>query len=214
MIDQLISYDQQLFLFLNGLQSLMFDFIMYWLSEKLIWVPLYAFILYHMLRENRSGFWLVVILIALLVTLTDQISVQVFKNVFHRLRPCHEPALEGLVRILNGQCGGKYGFVSSHACNTAGIAIFSGLMLKNRFKWFLPFMISWSVVVSYSRIYLGVHYPGDVLAGIMVGSTLGFAVYSLWYFINSKMNRGNRQPLEVPDFKPSEIPQTGNLKGR
>jgi undecaprenyl-diphosphatase len=187
MIDQLISYDQQLFLFLNGMHSPAFDFIMIWLSNKLIWVPLYAWMLFYMWREHRSRLWLVIIAIALLVTLTDQISVQVFKNIFHRLRPCHNPELEGFVRILNGHCGGKYGFISSHACNTAGIAVFAGLMLRNRFRWFLPTIIIWSLLVCYSRIYLGVHYPADVLVGFFVGAIIGFLVYILFNYVNKQL---------------------------
>jgi undecaprenyl-diphosphatase len=194
MIDQLISYDQQLFLFLNGMHNPALDFIMYWLSEKLIWVPLYAWILFYMWREHRSRLWLVIISIVLLVTLTDQISVQVFKNIFHRLRPCHNPELEGLVRVLNGHCGGKYGFISSHACNTAGMAVFAGLALRNRFRWFLPAMIVWALLISYSRIYLGVHYPADVVVGSFVGGIFGFLVYILFNFVNRKLKPVTKWP--------------------
>lgn len=115
MLEQLIGYDQKLFLALNGMHAPLFDFIMYWLSNKLIWIPLYVWLLYHMLIPNRANSWLIILSVALLITLTDQVSVQLFKETFQRLRPCHEPALEGLVRILNGHCGGSYGFVSSHA---------------------------------------------------------------------------------------------------
>jgi undecaprenyl-diphosphatase len=196
MIDQLISYDQQFFLFLNGMHSPAFDFFMYWLSEKFVWVPLYAWILYYMWREHRSRLWLVILSIVLLVTLTDQLSVQIFKNVFHRLRPCHNPELEGLVRILNGHCGGKYGFISSHACNTAGIAVFAGLALRKRFRWFWPAMIVWAMLISYSRIYLGVHYPADVVVGSFVGGIIGFLVYSLFNFVNRKLKPATVQPTE------------------
>jgi undecaprenyl-diphosphatase len=196
MIDQLISYDQQFFLFLNGMHSPAFDFFMYWLSEKFVWVPLYAWILYYMWREHRSRLWLVILSIVLLVTLTDQLSVQIFKNVFHRLRPCHNPELEGLVRILNGHCGGKYGFISSHACNTAGIAVFAGLALRKRFRWFWPAMIVWAMLISYSRIYLGVHYPADVVVGSFVGGIIGFLVYSLFNFVNRKLKPVTVQPTE------------------
>jgi len=188
MIDQLISIDQRLFLTLNGLNSPFFDFIMFWLSDKLIWIPLYAWLLYMMIKENKKRAWLLVLFIALLVTLTDQISVQLFKDVFHRLRPCHEPGLDGLVRILNGHCGGSYGFVSSHACNTAGVAVFSGLMLKHRLKWLFAGLLGWSALVSYSRIYLGVHYPGDVLTGFLVGATIGYFVFIMYVGLNKKLN--------------------------
>ncbi len=196
MIDQLISYDQQLFLFLNGMHSPVFDFIMYWLSEKLIWMPLYAWMLFYMWREHRSRLWLVIIFIALLVTFTDQVSVQVFKNIFHRLRPCHNPELEGLVRILNGHCGGKYGFISSHACNMAGIALFSGLMLRKRFRWLLPSLIVWSILIGYSRIYLGVHYPADVVVGFFVGGIIGFLVYIFFNYVNGKLKPVTNQSKE------------------
>ena len=115
---------------------------MYWFSDKYIWVPLYAFLLFLMFRENRNHFWLVLLMVALLVTLTDQISVKLFKDVFVRLRPCHEPALDGMVRTLYGQCGGKYGFVSSHATNTFGVAVFTGLVLAIRYKWIIPVMLA------------------------------------------------------------------------
>ena len=183
MLEQLIGFDQKLFLALNGMHAPVFDFIMYWLSSKLIWIPLYAWLLYQMILQNKTKFWLILLAVALLITLTDQISVQLFKETFQRLRPCHEPALEGLVRIINGHCGGRYGFISSHACNTAGVAVFSGLILRERFSWLLPAMISWSLIISYSRIYLGVHYPGDVVAGFVIGATIGFLIYRLFKLI-------------------------------
>lgn len=187
MLEQLIGYDQKLFLALNGMHSPVSDFIMYWLSNKLIWIPLYAWLLYEMIVQKRASSWKIILAVALLITLTDQISVQLFKENFHRLRPCHEPALEGLVRILNGHCGGSYGFISSHACNTAGVAVFSGLILRKRFKWLLPAMLSWSLLISYSRIYLGVHYPGDIVAGFLVGAIIGFLIYRLFKLIDSQI---------------------------
>jgi undecaprenyl-diphosphatase len=187
MIDRLISLDQQVFLVLNGMHSPFFDFIMYWLSDKRIWIPLYIWLLYRMIKDNRSKAWLVILSVALLVTLTDQISVHLFKNVFMRLRPCHEPGLEGLVRILNNQCGGQYGFISSHACNTGGIALFSGLMQRNRFRWLVPVLIMWSAIVSYSRIYLGVHYPGDVIVGMITGAAIGYLVFLFFTFVEKKI---------------------------
>lgn len=191
MIDRLISFDQQIFLFLNGMHSPFFDFIMYWLSDKLIWIPLYIWLLYWMIKDNRSKAWLVILSVIILVTLSDQISVHLFKNVFMRLRPCHEPGLEGLVRILNNECGGQFGFISSHACNTGGVALFSGMMLRKRFRWLLPLMIIWSALVSYSRIYLGVHYPGDVITGIVTGASIGYLVFLFFTFVEKKILKQN-----------------------
>lgn len=187
MMDAVINADQQLFLALNGMHSAFFDFMMFWLSDKLIWIPLYLWLLYRLIRLNKSQWWLMVVAVVVLVTLTDQVSVQLFKNVFHRLRPCHDPGLEGLVRTLNGHCGGSYGFVSSHACNTAGVAIFAGMALRSQLRWLLPVLILWSVLISYSRIYLGVHFPGDVLAGFSVGALIGYAVFRLWQSVHQNL---------------------------
>jgi undecaprenyl-diphosphatase len=191
MIDRLISFDQQFFLAINGMHSPVFDFIMYWLSDKQIWIPLYVWLLFRMIKDNRSKAWLVILSVVLLVTLTDQISVHLFKNVFMRLRPCHEPGLEGLVHILNNHCGGQYGFISSHACNTGGVAVFSGMILRNRFRWLLPLLILWSAMVSYSRIYLGVHYPGDVIVGMLTGATIGYLVFLFFTFVAKKTSKAS-----------------------
>jgi undecaprenyl-diphosphatase len=188
-MDALIQFDQNLFLIINGLHSPFFDFLMYWFSDKYIWVPLYAFLLFLMFRENRNHFWLVLLMVALLVTLTDQISVKLFKDVFMRLRPCHEPALDGMVRTLYGQCGGKYGFVSSHATNTFGVAVFTGLVLTIRYKWIIPVMLAWAGLVSYSRIYLGVHYPGDVITGALTGAMTGYLVFLLFRMRKTRLRR-------------------------
>jgi undecaprenyl-diphosphatase len=188
-MDALIQFDQNLFLIINGLHSPFFDFLMYWFSDKYIWVPLYAFLLFLMFRENRNHFWLVLLMVALLVTLTDQISVKLFKDVFMRLRPCHEPALDGMVRTLYGQCGGMYGFVSSHATNTFGVAVFTGLVLTIRYKWIIPVMLAWAGLVSYSRIYLGVHYPGDVITGALTGAMTGYLVFLLFRMLKTRLRR-------------------------
>lgn len=185
----LISFDQELFLLINGAHSAFLDFIMYWCSDKWIWTPAYAILLFLIVREFKGRTWMVLLGVVLLVVFTDQLSVKLFKDIFMRLRPCHEPALEGMVRTLYGQCGGKYGFISSHAANTFGLALFSGLILRRPFKWLLPLMIFWAFLVSYSRIYLGVHYPGDILGGALVGGLLGFIMYKFTHFLLQKSER-------------------------
>ena len=180
-MDFIVQSDYSLFLTINGWHTPFLDFIMFWLSDKYIWIPLYAVLLALLIRDNRRHWWLLLIAIAVLVTLTDQISVKFFKDVFLRLRPCHDPALSGLVRMLNGHCGGQYGFISSHAANSFGLAVFVGALLKHRYKWMLWAMLLWAFIVSYSRVYLGVHFPGDVLVGALVGVLIGLLVFKLFF---------------------------------
>ena len=121
----------------------------------------------------------------LAVTLADQVSVHLFKNTFQRLRPCHEPALNGLVHLFNGECGGKFGFVSSHATNSFNFALLSLLFIRKR--WYTISIILWALVIGYSRIYLGVHYPGDVICGSLLGALVGWSIYKLYELTDNKI---------------------------
>lgn len=182
MIEFLKNIDTQLFLFFNGIHGPIGDFVMYWLSDKYIWVALYAFLLYLLFRYYGKKAFILVVLVALLITISDQVSVHLFKNVFQRLRPCHEPALEGMVYTL-GRCGGKFGFISSHASNSFAIAVFMALLLWKNLRIMAIIMLVWAAMVSYSRVYLGVHYPGDILVGGIVGALEALMVYGLWLII-------------------------------
>lgn len=187
------NIDRQLFLTLNGINSPFFDVVMYWLSQKLVWAPLYAILLLTIWHIFRKGIWIVLPLIVLLVTLTDQVSVVFFKDVFLRLRPCHDPSLEGMVHLVRNHCGGTYGFISSHACNTFGVAIFSGFLTKERYNFVLPLMLFWAAMVSYSRIYLGVHFPGDVIVGAIVGSLIGWLMVVFFFWILKRTKLKNKE---------------------
>ena len=179
MIETLNSWDTDLFLALNGAHNSFWDFIMWWASNKLIWIPLYAFFLFLIIRVFKwKSIW-ILLSVAILITLSDQLSVHLFKNIFQRLRPCHEPLLDGLVHIVNGKCGGQFSFVSSHAANSFALATFILLLLKRNYKYlFIPVLI-WLTLVGYSRIYLGVHYPGDIIVGGLFGFFIGWIVYFL-----------------------------------
>jgi undecaprenyl-diphosphatase len=173
----IVRLDQQLLLFLNSLNSPFWDQVMYAISGKFIWIPLYLAILIYLGIKYKRKFLVILLFIILGITL--------FKNVFQRLRPCHEPALEGLVHLVKGECGGKYGFVSSHATNSFYVALFSLLFIRKR--WFTITMVLWAAVIGYSRIYLGVHYPGDVICGSMLGALIGWSIYRLYILTDKKI---------------------------
>ena len=183
MIEYLNRLDTDLFLFLNGFHSPFWDRVMWFVSGKLEWLPLNIILAGWLIYKFRWKAVLVFIFTALLITASDQLSVKMFKEVFHRLRPCRNEEIMDLVYIVNGYCAGKYSFVSSHAANSFALAAFTSLILKNRaYSWFI---YSWAAVVSYSRIYLGVHYPGDVLGGAVLGIVVGLLVYWLYKYVGS-----------------------------
>jgi undecaprenyl-diphosphatase len=177
--------DQQFFLFLNSIHSPFWDQVMYTISGKVIWAPLYLTILIYVGIKYKRKFLIILLFIILAVILADQISVQLFKNLVQRLRPCHEPSLAGLVHLVNGECGGKFGFVSSHATNSFNVALISLLFVRKR--WFTISIITWASVIGYSRIYLGVHYPGDVLCGSLLGTLVGWSIYNLYVLTDRKI---------------------------
>ena len=175
-METLKYWDTQLFLLLNGKHNGFWDFVMFWASEKLIWIPLYLFFVFLVYRYyKRKTIW-VLLATVVVIAMSDLVSVHLFKNVFMRLRPCHEPQLEGLVHLVKDKCGGQFGFISSHATNHFAIASFLSMLLGNKIKYFTFLILLWAGIISYSRIYLGVHYPGDVLGGVIIGSVIGLVV--------------------------------------
>lgn len=176
--------DQQLFLFLNSLNSPFLDTLMHAISGKVIWIPLYLSILIFLGIKYKRKFLVILLFIILAATLADQASV-LFKNLVQRLRPCHEPSLEGLIHLVKGECGGKFGFVSSHASNSFNVALLSLLFIQKR--WYTISIILWASVIGYSRIYLGVHYPGDVICGSLLGALIGWSVYKLYELTDNKV---------------------------
>lgn len=186
MNDLLLSFDTWLFLLLNSLHLEVLDPIMVLISGKFTWIPLYVILLLLVIKKYQIKSMLIVVpFIVLLITSSDQISVHLFKNIFERLRPCHNPDLNDLIHLL-GNCGGKYGFLSSHASNTFALATFLILLMKQRA--YLYALIFWASLVSYSRIYLGVHYPADIIAGACLGILIGMLFWNLFIKTNGKLH--------------------------
>ncbi|MBI2968238.1 MAG: phosphatase PAP2 family protein [Bacteroidetes bacterium] len=187
MLESIKNIDEKLFLILNGTHNAFFDAVMYWSSEKFFWIPFYALLLWLMYRKLKGKTFLLLFFIILLIAVTDQTSVRFFKNVFLRLRPCHEPHLEGLVRLVADSCGGMYGFISNHAANTFALAWFLSGALRKKMRFIAPALLLWASLVSYSRIYVGVHYPGDVLAGALWGVIVSIVILFFYRFIEKKI---------------------------
>lgn len=185
-LSDLVRLDWYLSLAVNGWHSDWADVFMKAVSGVWIWVPLYALLIGLMVCSYRKSSWIVILGAVLLVGLADWTSVHFFKDVFMRLRPSHEPALEGLIRVPFSK-GGLYGFVSSHAVNCFAIAAYATLSLRKRFpviRYGILFL--WASLVGYSRIYLGRHYLGDVVCGALWGILLAVLV---WFLIRSMLSR-------------------------
>ncbi len=178
-MELLKDLDTALFLFLNGLNHPAADPVMKAISGKWTWIPLYVLVLVMLVYHFRKQSWIMVIAAIIVLVFTDLASVHLFKNVFLRLRPCHEPALQGMVHIIDGRCGGLYGFVSSHAANTFGFATLITALFRKKIRWSGWVLFPWAVLVGYSRIYLGVHYPGDIIGGALLGMLTGWLVWRL-----------------------------------
>jgi undecaprenyl-diphosphatase len=174
MIEALNRVDQQWLLCLNGHHTAFFDHMMFFISGKVEWIPLYAVILGFIIWKYRwKAVWIVLAMV-ILITLSDQLA-NLLKSGVQRPRPCKDPEIGHLVQRVNNYCGGAFGFVSGHAANTFAMATFVSLLIRKR--WVTTGLIIWAALVSYSRIYLGVHYPGDVIGGALLGILLALGVY-------------------------------------
>lgn len=183
-MDILLSLDREFLLFVNRINTPFLDRFFWIFTSIPVWIPLYAVLAYQFLKPNyKSGLFLLGGLVLTFI-LSDQISSTLFKNFFERWRPSHEPTLEGIVRILNGYKGGPFGFVSGHATNSFALATFVSYFLRNR--WLTLSLFVWASVNGYSRIYLGVHYPGDVICGAMLGILISYGTISFMNFIEKK----------------------------
>jgi len=196
MIEYFEEIDRQIVLAINSWHSPLLDEVMWWISARITWIPLYVFILILAFKKLTKQHFIYFILLAVIaVIVTDLVSVHLFKNVFLRYRPSHNLRLLDQLHFYqiapgNLYQGGEYGFISSHAANYFAIATASYLVLKKdylRLKWLLLFI---GIIICFSRIYLGVHYLSDVLVGAVIGSLITFLLYKFWYFpLTSSKNK-------------------------
>ena len=154
---------------------------MYWASDKLFWGPFYIFIAALLILHYQKRSIPIFLSIGVLIAMADQIASHLIKQIVKRPRPSHEEALEGLIHLSKAGPGGHYGFVSSHAANAFALASFLFFILPKKFNWLKWILGSWALLVSYSRIYNGVHYPGDVLVAALIGMLLGFLISKLYF---------------------------------
>jgi undecaprenyl-diphosphatase len=180
MLNKLIEADKDLFLLLNNLGTEPWDAFWMFMSNKWASIPLYLLLL--ILCFSKLG-WkrtlLVLLSVALMITATDQLA-NFFKYGVGRLRPCHDDTLFDQMRLVKSYCGGKYGYFSAHAANSFAVATFFILLLKQYFRWIIALLLIWGLLVSYSRIYIGVHFPLDVVTGISIGMLSGWLFQSLY----------------------------------
>ena len=181
------NLDTELFLFLNGLHVDWLDPIMTFISGKITWAPFYLVLLFIVIKKYKKQSILVLIGVVILIVCSDQISSGIFKPIFERPRPCHNEAIKDLVYLPNGHCGGAYGFISSHACNCFALAVFITHVLKKYYRKIAYIMYIWASLVAYSRIYMGVHYPGDIIVGAVVGIIVGFVISKLYDMISQRV---------------------------
>lgn len=184
----LSDIDARLLLIVNGAHSLFFDSVMWCISGRWIWIPFYvvlAYLLFRRMSWKRASICLVTI--GLIILAADQTCATLIRPEIGRLRPANlNNPLSSFVHVVNGYRGGRYGFPSCHAANTFALAVFMSLVIRH--KWFTVMMFSWAFVVSYSRMYLGVHYFGDLFCGVTIGSLFAVLFYYLQNYLFKRLN--------------------------
>jgi len=186
MIQDFFDWDVQYFLYFNNLGTERWD--TFWLiaTEKETWIPLYiTFLILLYLKLGWKKTLLAGVCVALMITCADQLT-NVFKDSFQRLRPCYNPDIQGMFRPIGCEGRGKFGFTSAHASNHMAVAIFVGILLRKHYKWLLYVLLAWAFMIAYSRVYVGVHYTGDIFFGMIIGIIISVLFLRLYYFLVKK----------------------------
>lgn len=188
-IQPIIDFDRSLLLMLNGSDNLFYDNLMAVLTSGLTWIPLYLALLVAVIKNNEKVMQILLVVgcALLCVVLADGGADFLAKPFFQRWRPSNDPMIKHMVHVVNGVRGGDYGFFSAHAANTFSLALFFSLLIRNRLLTFV--MVLWSLLNCFTRIYLGMHYPGDILVGLMWGAVSGIVAYIAYRKVYYRMSQ-------------------------
>lgn len=185
-LQRLVDIDKQVMLTLNGSDSLYMDGVMKVYTSTMVWIPVALVLLFVILKNNTPRISILAVLaVVLTIVACDQVSSHLIKPLVGRLRPCNDPTIMHFIDTVNGYRSSGYSFVSSHACNSFGIFTLVSLMIRNRTLSLS--LLLWAAINAFSRIYLGVHYPGDILCGALLGIVIGTVVYLIFNFIRHKV---------------------------
>lgn len=188
MIQDFFNWDVQNFLYFNNLGEIRWDWFWLTVTQKETWIPLYLVFLFLLYKNFGWKKTLIAgICIALMITCADQFT-NILKNYFQRLRPCHNPDIQGFFRPIDCEGRGKYGFTSAHASNHMAVALFVGTVLYKQYKWLIYFLIIWALMIAYSRVYVGVHFTGDIFFGTLIGIFFGLIFIQIYKAILKKYN--------------------------
>ncbi len=198
MLDDLIEIDRKVLIFLNSFHTPWLDPVVLFITQTWTWIPLYLFLLFLVVKEYKKETWIVLTGILLTILLADQITSSLMKPFFERLRPSNELSLQSILHLVkqsNGTFykGGLYGFSSGHAANTFGTATFFFLLFRSTKKW-IGLLFLWAAVMTYTRIYLGVHYPSDILVGGTIGILAGITGYKFQKWLNQYLAKRKTPP--------------------
>ena len=192
MLDELIDFDRWLLLAVNGSSSLYLDSVVKTLTTAATWIPLYVALFYLVMKNNDFVRRIVFIVFCagLCYLFAGAVDDGIVKPAVARWRPTHDPVIGWQVDVVNGYRGGKYGFFSAHASNTFSIAVFFSLLMRSRLLTLA--MVTWSLINCWTRLYLGVHFPGDILCGLLWGGIVGSLVYCLFLRVERRFDNGMR----------------------